>query len=224
MIRLVPLLADLDWLRIAIPVVVVLIYVLNQIFSSGNKARRPQRPVARPPRPQNLPPRPPVAGGAPGGRQQLEDEVGEFLRRAAQQRGGAPVREVEVIRPERPQPRRPAVPTVEVQVVEEPADGQRPVADTGAFEHRAEELSHVDEADEQMDLHLHEVFDHKVGQLKEHRVGTFTPLETSLPDHGTEDRQAPLSTGDLIALLRNPQSLRQVIVLNEILRRPEHRW
>ena len=77
----------------------------------------------------------------------------------------------------------------------------------------------IDEADERMESHMQEVVEHKLGSLG---ASTSAPAD-SVFDH---DDQLPAvaTTHGIVALLRAPQSLRNLIVLSEILDRPEHRW
>jgi hypothetical protein len=74
----------------------------------------------------------------------------------------------------------------------------------------------VKKADAQFDVQLHQKFDHELG---------------SLANRGEDSR--PVSAASIAALspaaqiagmLSSPDGVRQAIVLNEILRRPEERW
>ena len=66
----------------------------------------------------------------------------------------------------------------------------------------------VDEADERMDEHLHKVFDHTLGQL----------------GSKTEPEPAPQAAAGYANFLRSRKSIREAIILSEIINRPEHRW
>jgi hypothetical protein len=99
--------------------------------------------------------------------------------------------------------------------------------DTGGFTQRSGQLGkEVTSEVSQMDEHMHEVFDHEVSRLAGRPGEAAAPLavqDSPLP----EDQQAglpPLTAGGLAAMLGDPNSIRQIIVLNEILRRPEERW
>ena len=78
-----------DFFRAAIPIVVLIIWVISQVI--GGQAKRPQPGKGVKPGPGRR--RPPPKGVA--------QEIEEFLKRAAQQRGGGKPAEVEVMRPER---------------------------------------------------------------------------------------------------------------------------
>ena len=74
----------------------------------------------------------------------------------------------------------------------------------------------VRRADEQFDVQLHQKFDHELGSLAARPAtgGSDQPL--------TAQRATPAA--QIAALLATPDGVRQAIVLNEILRRPEDRW
>lgn len=234
----VPLLADIEW-KIIISIVVGLIYLINYILNAAGKAQPPKPPRAEPrPRPR---PQVPVVAAA-GGRQELNDEVGEFLRRAAQKRGGGRPAEMEVVRPESRGSQRPRVAqearakaaagsVVEAQTVDEgPLGGKVPALaerhlDSRELAERASHLSHVDQADEEMQSHLQQVFDHQLGSLAPRLADSAEP---AAGDHATAPSEAPTAmptTAEALAvLLSNPQSLRGAVILTEIFRRPTERW
>ena len=70
----------------------------------------------------------------------------------------------------------------------------------------------VDLADDKLEAHLHQVFDHDLGRLKKSNI-----------EAGAQGRQAAgdLTAGQLQQMLRTPQSIREAIIMSEILRRPE---
>ncbi len=72
-------------------------------------------------------------------------------------------------------------------------------------EHASQLGQEVGLADDKLEQRLHEKFDHS--------VGTLGHLDTT--------GEGATSGDDLLQLLRNPQSLRQAILLSEILKRPE---
>ncbi|NUQ65391.1 MAG: hypothetical protein HUU20_23230 [Pirellulales bacterium] len=71
----------------------------------------------------------------------------------------------------------------------------------------------IDQTDERMVAHLHKVFDHEVGTLRhsQAQVQTDSPLPQT-------------TAAGLAAMVGDPVRLRQAILMNEILQRPEHRW
>jgi hypothetical protein len=170
----------------------------------------------------------------------MKDEVEEFLRRVAQMRAQAEARGQQP-RPAPPRPpQRPAqtppparlVPAqrpiaasqpVPVEVVDaELADtadrfGQRVRSDLRESEQIAEHTRHlgkeVDGTDTKMQAHLHQVFDHKLGQLKSSSVETS--LETAVRTANE------LSLDHIRRMLGSPQSVRDAIIMGEVLRRPD---
>ena len=137
------------------------------------------------------------------------------------------------------QPRRPAtladvvilqpVETVEAQVVDaELADQQdrlgRYVAqDLRGTEEIAERTRHlgeeVDLADDKLEAHLHQVFDHSVGQLKKQATDSVPK-----PPEGPRDQIPALTSAGIAQMMRSPEAIRNAIILGEILHRPEERW
>jgi hypothetical protein len=164
------------------------------------------------------------------------DEVEEFLRRAAARRAQAAAKG----RPAAPQSQQPFAPPppprrpppelipIEAEVVDaELADTNRvsslvdrDLAGTQEIaEHTRRLGAEVDLADDKLEAHLQQVFDHRVGQLKT-RAGDSVPQTLAGPSAGAPG----LSSSDLARLLMSPQQIRNAIVLGEILRRPEERW
>lgn len=165
----------------------------------------------------------------------MADDLEAFLRQAAQRRAArkkpSPVArsqpqgerpQPQRQQPQRRQPQRPAEPEIEevieivdAQVVPEPKSRLESHVDTSSFEQRAEHLGEdVGLADEQLVARLHRTFDHRVGSLDD---GPGMPVL---------DKQEPASAmaGDLAHLLADPASLRNAIVLSEIITPPQHRW
>ena len=70
----------------------------------------------------------------------------------------------------------------------------------------------VDLADDKLEAHLHQVFDHQLGRLKKSSI-----------EAGHQGRQAAndLTAGQIQKMLLTPQSIRDAIILGEILRRPQ---
>jgi hypothetical protein len=215
----------------------VSIYVFNQIMAAAAKQQRRQaRPEVRP---DGRPAR-------PGGRPDVQDEVAEFLKRAAekrpggkaaegrpgQERGDPRILEMRAAAQKRQAGNRPAVPAM-AEIVEarevRPLEGRsvgtlpsvgRPVpmqVDTRELAQRAGHLTHVDQTEAAFEAHMQSL-DHQVGRINE-APGT-SPVP---PDSGPQTAAAPLNQV-LAGLLADPQSLRQAIILNEILERPIERW
>jgi hypothetical protein len=174
----------------------------------------------------------------------MKDEVEDFLRRVAQMRAQAEAQAKGQQRPaqqQRPAPppkpprqqpparlvparqEAPPPPPLTAEVVEaelaEQGDrvSRRVSEDLRGTEQIAEHTRHlgedVDAADEKMVAHLHQVFDHQLGRLKS------TGGETALVK--AERTSSELSLDQIMRLLRSPGSVRDAIVMSEVLRRPE---
>lgn len=153
------------------------------------------------------------------------EEIEEFLRRAAEKRAdamqppGQPKRpaKVEYIDPD----------VVDVEIVEPEIVDTRPhtggvsdhVAqhlDTSSYEVRESRLGRqIGQADEKLESHLHEKFDHRLGALDPDGAR----MASDAPDY-----EVPATPSEIAQLLGNPDSIRNAIILNEILRLPEHDW
>jgi len=168
----------------------------------------------------------------------MKDEVEDFLRRVAQMRAQAEAQAKgqQQRPPPKSAPKSPPPPPrlVPAPIVVEPMSAEivdAELAESGDRVGRrvAEDLrgteqigqhtrrlgSEVDAANDKMQAHLHQVFDHQLGRLKS------TGGETALVETA---RTAPELSLDLIVrMLRSPGSIRDAVVMSEILRRPEWR-
>ena len=205
-----------DWFK-WVPVIVFLIYLINHFIGMAGKQQQPRRPVRPEARPD-----PRVARPRPAGRPEVQDEVAEFLKRAAEKRSATKPAEA---RPA--QPRRVAPPEiVEARAVEEmPSDRWpepvRPQVENRELAERAGHLTHVDRTEAAFQAHM-QVFDHTVGRIHE-TAAIPTPVGTGQSDVAPQTVSAP--PNEIFAsLLSDPQSLRQAIILNEIIERPVERW
>jgi hypothetical protein len=220
-----------DWFGVIPFVVMIVVWVLNRVLGGDPQAGR--RPAQRPAAPA------PVAAE----RRKVDDEVADFLRRAAQRRGGdagvAPAdrpmggqpprppgspqiqrpREVVVGQqapPPQPSMRRAPVETELVEVVEVGSEGP---AGFDSIEARtigtrvgaAPRQSEVEQADEAMEHHVAETFDHRVG-----RLGDTKSRRTQVTG-----RSRSAAAERLFQALSRPQDVRQAIIVAEVLKRPE---
>jgi len=228
MTRALPvLIADGALIKLLFFAVVGLIYLISHLINNANR-RRPHFP--QPGQGQ----RQPAARGNPNPR----DEVGEFLRRAAQ-RQAAERREAEPPVPaaaqRQPRPRQaaparaapPAPSVMEAELVPPSPSGSavaehvRHHLDTGEFSRRASGLAQVPQhVSQAIESHLHQVFDHQVGRLATQPTATLPEPAEAAPTQ-TEIR---LAAAGLAPLLADRERLRQAVVLTEILRSPLERW
>lgn len=198
-----PLAAGLDWLEALLPVLFALFWIGGQIINAVQQARRgrqppPGRPV-RPVRPAADPARDAEV------RAELDRQIEEFLGRSKPPTPRPPARQPHSANQQRAgrKPRSAtgqSPPPLPTPPVAPPSAGRRPLA--GADVAR----------------HVHDAFAHDL----EH-------LASSLPSGaaaGTEPQRpaAAVPAAELVAALRNPVTLRQVILLREVLERPVDRW
>lgn len=165
---------------------------------------------------------PPAGGGRPQRPApvpvDVTDEIDVFMHRVL---GRQDDEETPPIRNEPAPVERP----LEAEVVAEEPGGGRVVEhvekyfNSQEFSRRAGRLGgEVVQADEKLEQRLHRTFDHKLGQL-----GT-TAVEPS-DIFGTAAVEIPPTfAAGWAAMLSNTDSVRQAIVLSEIIHRPEERW
>ncbi len=157
-------------------------------------------------------------------------DIEEFLKLAAQRRqqqkqqsGGQPPRRPPPPRsPVAPQPVRP-VETVRVLEQTDHSDayqqssGSEPVRhkiDTSRLGDHARQLGEeVGLADDKLDSRLHQTFDHNVVSLRPGLAHNETTSTTVRATSGI--------AMDLFEMFRSPRSVRQAILISEILRRPD---
>lgn len=225
-----------------------IVNVLKQDKLKRGQQPRPDAdpaPLGRP----NFDNAPPAAEKPRGLEETLRKEVEEFLRRAQgkpdQLPGKRPAAAAKsrATTPQKPRPEPAAEPTTR-RLVESARSPSAPAAaqqtpptrspgrmglPTGAavdayvkeqmrgvqaIGQRADALGdEVAQADERMEAHLHSRFDHK--------LGTLVPEASVI---SKQVSQANDATKEFRELLTRPGGMRQVIIANEILRRPEERW
>jgi hypothetical protein len=199
-----------EFIKLLVVLVILTAPAIGQIVAKMREGQNPPaNPGGKPPRVPRMP-RPP--------QEQFKDEIEEFLRRAAQPRQPAGGQTREKPRAEAAAKTAPAA--------EEPA--QSPVTvvehvrkhlDTSDFQRRTQQLGdEVAQADDKIDARVHEVFEHQLSQFD-----WRTPQELAAAGAAPTPAVATSAAG-LLPLLADPQSLRQAILLAEILERPEHRW
>lgn len=187
------------WGELIVVLIFFMISALGQLLSAKNKPGRP-----RPPRPQG--------DRAPRKGEELADklrsEVDDFLR---EMQGKPPKPKQAPVRP------KPIMVKVEPPV---PAEQGSDLRRESVRKHVSKHLSTADIAaqsaklgedvglaDERLELHLHEKFQHKLGALEHRERPAEKAKETRADDIGQ--------------FLRSPAGMRQAIIASEILRRPE---
>ncbi len=238
-----------SWLSWAIGAVILFIYVMNHLLTLSKAKNPPTRkpPVPRPAdRAQGRPPRPPRTD-APRPeltpeQAKINAEIEEFMRRAKDRRGQTP-REpaagsgsgsrqtAQQNSGERgAQPRQIGnatdVPVLEQRDFDAVAESVEKHLSNRSFGERAKHLADdIVRADEQMEQHMQAAFTRRVGTLQDSgdqgAKADSRPVTDAEPSAVTDQSAAAAA---LAAMLRNPQSIRQAFVMQEILQRPEHRW
>jgi hypothetical protein len=233
MTGLFPLAAIEDWLRFAVPLVFIIVYVVNHLLTALRAAPRndPRRKADAVPRP----PRPPQPQATPE-QAKLNTEIEQFLKRAGERQGDRLKRESPV-KPAAKPPKQAAKqplrrPKRETSVPVEPlpqrsfdsvaSSVEKHLGQRG-FETRTEHLADdIVRADQQMEEHLQKAFNRKVGTLADAKPNVAQPATDAIPAASTVERsEAGLA---LAGILANPQTLKQMIILQEILRRPADHW
>jgi hypothetical protein len=229
--------ADVDWVKLATFLIIATIYVINLMATKLRERQVAKNRPARVPR-QN-----------PDTAKELE----EFLKKSAAPRRDKPAEKnvgpmsssqarVEPrarAQPQRRQPderdkrrRPPAAPPKPATLVSQnksepprtanvaPEEHLKPSIDTGRFAERAAHLGHL-EGKRTLEQHLEQTFSHQVGTL------TTSQGEARSAQNRAAAAVAA-ATGSKqtlpIAALLSGGNLRNAIVLNEIISRPEHRW
>lgn len=224
-----PLLAEGgDILGLIVWAVIIGVSVLSKIIGAAKKGQ-PQKPPARrpaqPPRahapPAQRPGGRPIGGG-------IESEIEDFLNQA---RGGGakPPPQPDLPPPGGVRPRIVQAVSVEEDIVPGENFGR------GLREHVAEHIGQdsistrdaqlgdtVEAADEKIEDHLNQVFNHDVGHLAH-----VESVDSSVAD-GTDavsweptNDDGPTAADKIRNMLKTPESVRDVFIVSEILKRPE---
>ena len=154
------------------------------------------------------------------------DDLEEFLRRAAEQRS-------QQARPQPPVPPQPVQARQVVEILDEPVEAEiieaQPLSSIGSHvqqhqfglevSHHADHLGeHIEQADERLEARLHSTFDHRVGNMDDST--TFIGTGDDNASDPAEAATGPSRAEEIAAMLRTPQSVRNAVILSEILTRP----
>lgn len=191
-----------EWLEALLPFLFLLFWVVSQIrnfFRAVNQGR-PQGPVPVRPAPR------PVADDER--RREIARQVEEFIRRAAGEKEPAARREAGAPRPSKP--RRAAAP------VPAPGAARQPVREARAAPEPARPLGSLGGHGGDVARHVGDAFAHEVGRLEPGAGGRAEAATGVVAPAG--------SVTDIASLLRNPATLRQMLLVREVLDRPVERW
>ncbi|MFM7243750.1 MAG: hypothetical protein ACKO40_06180 [Planctomycetaceae bacterium] len=208
--ELVPVVAaGIDWLESLLPLLFVLFWIVSQVVTlirrvAGDGGRPGPAPVVLP-----RPPRP-----ADDAREVLERQIGEFLRESRGDRGRAAA--AKPVAP-RPEPRRPKPPKP-VQRQATPVAASRVPPPLPAPPPRLSDrhLQPLGEAGDDITQHVDGAFAHDL----RHRVA---PSSTAVTATGSAAARGT-TAADLAAALRDPATLRRLVLVREVLERPVDRW
>jgi hypothetical protein len=202
----------MDWLQALIPVIFIVFWVLSQVMG-GDGAKKKQAP------PQGQPAPPNNDGGVRG-------EIDSFLRQMKEQ-AGIPVDgededwdDIEDVEPTaRPQ-------VMEAELVDphgSPLTARHSIDQTDErFDARSERLGmEVGSADEKMDSHVHQVFDHELSAIG-HESDEHSQDTDGAPS--ISRRKVSKVAGDIRQMLSGAQGVRKAVIMSEIINRPDDRW
>ena len=223
------LIAALDWVQVLIAIVVFVIWGINHLVSTLGKPKPQQRPRTVPPR--DLAPK-----DQPAPAQNLSGEIEDFLKRAAQKRQEKsrrrkpePVVEKKVVVVPKPVQRLSDTSDqdFEVRTGQSVSDHVTAHLDNRKFSQRAEHMLDEDITNDDLEREAHRknVFDHQLGRLADtsNQQSEKQITDQAATRKATTDATAAAAI-PIASMLANPESLKQAVVLNEILSRPEHRW
>jgi len=228
--------AGFDWLEALLPFLFVAFWIVSQVFAVFRRLQGGGRQQPPPPRPRFDPvrdrPRPPQPAGedAADPRSVLEKQIAEFLREATGEKKPQPTMQksepVAATRPQPPRPERradadrraPQPPRAAAPVRREREPKKNAVTREAAARITETAPQQPQPQTESVARHVHDAFSRELTHLR----GTITQDE---PQAGGAARaSAPTQAEELMHLLRNPATVRQVILLREILDRPVDRW
>jgi hypothetical protein len=224
--------AGFDWLEAVLPFLFVAFWIVSQVFAvfrrlQGGGQRPPPLPrFDRDRDPQPLP-RPP-ADDAAIPRTDLEKQIAEFLREATGQEPRQPTGKKAPTKPDtRPQPMRPVPRADTERRVPQVTRAQGPRQAAPARREPKKPAVTVPEAgattQERLDTnasvarHVKDAFARELTHLQ----GTIKQDELTA---GGGAPKAVTQAEELVHLLRSPATIRQVILLREVLDRPVDRW
>ena len=140
----------------------------------------------------------------------MAGNIEDFLRRAIAQKLGKRVEDVEIV-PDGQGPAPSAMKLGDEGVAEHVAHH----LDTSQYDDRASRLAEdISQADERLEDHIHDAFDHDVGALDHEEEGVSQGT-------GQGKKSARQS---LLQMFRSKSALRNAILVREVFDRPEHRW
>ena len=164
-------------------------------------------------------------------RKTLQSEIEGFLRRvadAAQEKEKPPAaKRTQQRKASAPKPK----PIVAQKAAPRAVGGEvtehvRKHLDSSKFQRRSQKMGgEVLAADEKFEQRMHGAFDHKLGSLDSTPTDSQVASSSQATQAGVGGQAlaAPLPL-EVAAIFASPESIRQAIIINEIMQRPVHRW
>ncbi len=217
-----PILADIgDWLRLLVPAIFVIIWVISQMLGGGAQKPKPRPRRVQPPRGDGGRPAQGDAGG-------LSDEIEDFLKKVRQQAGideeekkrppqpaqqqrqrrEPEVVQAELVEPERLRPADPTPPEVKPAQPATPPVGSA-ASSTPVANQTQDDLASMSKSAEPK----------RKRRKKKSRRGEKQTSEEEKPAV-----KVPSTAEEIRKMLTGPKEMRKFVVMSEILNRPEHRW
>lgn len=230
--------AGFDWLEAILPFLFFVFWIVSQVFNAvrrgGGNAQGPGRP-APPLAPRPDPRGPPVPAGQDAGnaRAELDRQIAEFLREMTaprKERGRNPVarkepaRGAEPVADSRPgggAAKRPAVESARVQPAGRPSGAASPQRRTPAP--RPQGTRAVRREDHPVPT-VDSVAEHVKGAFSQELSHLRGAIASETAASGAIAPAATTAAHEIAAMLRSPASVRQLVILREILDRPVDRW
>jgi len=182
-----------------------------------------------------------MRAGVPPAGDPVRAEIDKFLRDVARRGAAGRPQQARPAGPPQPpvpawRPSTPAPPRLQEEPVHvEPVELEVLPEDTSVAEHVRQQAfrtlspdvgTGLSESDKAIKEHMHGTFDHRLGALGE-TPGESGQAAQAQETETPEDRITPfpaVAAAGLAALFADAQTVRQAILINEILQRPEHRW
>ena len=233
--------AGFDWLEALLPFLFVAFWIVSQVFAvfrrlqgGGRQQQPPPLPRFDPARDRPRPPQP-AAEDAADPRSILEKQIAEFLREATgEKKPQPPINQPTMqksepgaaTRPRPPRPERradadrraPQAPRAAAPVRREPKKNAVAREDSARITETSSQQPQPQS--ESVARHVQDAFSRELTHLR----GTITQDEPQAGGASRTSASAPTPAEELMHLLRNPVTVRQVILLREILDRPVDRW
>lgn len=196
----------------------VVIFVLFLVISVAGQLATKWREIQQEAQRRAGPRRPPPTQGP------LEKEIAEFLRTAGQRRrpGQVPSAAAPNARPPEVPARAPIEQPLEAEIIEPEAGHLREALQTRRLV--SVTPKEVSQADQRLQEHLHGAFNHHLGPLAAGEARAEPAATGSTATQEPAMTIPPAALAGFGALLASGESVRQAIILSEILTRPEHRW